>query len=113
MIGNLGLLEVLFMAAFMAAFVVILLVVARKVIRFIAPARDVRDELQLVTDRLAQLEAEAVDPEEHQEVMARLAETEERLEFAERLLAQQGLKLPLPEPTDEVTDTGEPGVDRG
>ncbi len=110
MIGNLGLLEVVVMAAFVA----ILAVVARKFFRwFVAPAMDRQDELQLVTDRLLQLEAEAVDPEEHKEVMARLAETEDRLEFAERLLAQQGLKLPLPEPTDEVTDISEPGVDRG
>ena len=63
-------------------------------------------ELEELHDRVAELEGQVGDlvarePEQH------LAELEERLEFAERLLANAGNRAVLPEPSDEVTARSE------
>lgn len=65
-------------------------------------ADQVRQELAEVSQRLEQLEASGDD--NHAEDMdLRLAEVEERLEFAERLLSSEDNRAKLPEPTDEVS----------
>ena len=68
-------------------------------------------ELEDLHERVAELEGQigdllAREPEQH------LAELEERLEFAERLLANERGRATLPEPSDEVTAAGQDGVDR-
>jgi predicted nucleic acid-binding Zn-ribbon protein len=68
-------------------------------------------ELEELRDRVAELEGQIDDlavrePEQH------LAELEERLEFAERLLANEKNRATLPEPSDEVTAASQDGVDR-
>jgi hypothetical protein len=66
-------------------------------------ADQVRQELAEVSQRLEQLEASGDD--NHAEDMdLRLAEVEERLEFAERLLSSEDNRAKLPEPTDEVSN---------
>ncbi len=66
-------------------------------------ADQVRQELAEVSQRLEQLEASGDD--NHTEDMdLRLAEVEERLEFAERLLSSEDNRAKLPEPTDEVSN---------
>jgi hypothetical protein len=68
-------------------------------------------ELEELRERVAELEGQidnlvAREPEQH------LAELEERLDFAERLLANETNRAALPEPSDEVTAVGHDGVDR-
>ena len=68
-------------------------------------------ELEELQDRVAELEGQIEDlaarqPEQH------LAELEERLEFAERLLANETNRATLPEPSDEVTAESQNRVDR-
>ena len=63
-------------------------------------------ELEELRDRVAELEGQIDDmavrePEQH------LAELEERLEFAERLLANEKNRVVLPEPSDEVTSVAQ------
>ena len=60
------------------------------------------EDFDILTDRVAQLEAELTTQADYDNVMARLAEQDERIDFAERLLAQ-GEPVELPEPTDEVS----------
>jgi len=55
--------------------------------------------------RLAELEGQVADLSSHASGEY-LAELEERLEFAERLLANEGNRATLPEPSDEVTARG-------
>ncbi len=66
-------------------------------------ASEVRQELAEVKQRLEQLEASGDD--HHAEDMdLRLAEVEERLEFAERLLSSEDNRAKLPEPSDEISN---------
>lgn len=62
----------------------------------------VREELAEVKQRLEQLEALG-DSTQAEDMDLRLAEVEERLEFAERLLSSEDNRAKLPEPTDEVS----------
>ncbi len=66
-------------------------------------ADQVRQELAEVSQRLEQLEASG-DDNHAQDMDLRLAEVEERLEFAERLLSSEDNRAKLPEPTDEVSN---------
>ena len=66
-------------------------------------ADQVRQELAEVSQRLEQLEASGDD--NHAEDMdLRLAEVEERREFAERLLSSEDNRAKLPEPSDEISN---------
>ncbi len=65
-------------------------------------ADQVRQELAEVSQRLEQLEASG-DDNHAEDIDLRLAEVEERLEFAERLLSSEDNRAKLPEPTDEVS----------
>ena len=62
-------------------------------------------ELEELQDRLAELEGQVADLSSHASGEY-LADLEERLEFAERLLANEGNRAALPEPSDEVTGRG-------
>jgi len=62
------------------------------------------DELEELHERVAELEAQGVSGDFQAE--QRLLEVEERLDFTERLLARDGERASLPEPSDEVSAQG-------
>ena len=59
------------------------------------------DELEDLHERVAELEARGVSGDFQAE--QRLLELEERVDFTERLLARDGERASLPEPSDEVS----------
>ncbi len=61
-----------------------------------------REELEELRNRVAELEEHDPAGSDH-ELIARVAELEERLDFAERLLAKGDMKALPPEATDEVS----------
>ena len=61
-----------------------------------------RDELEDLRERVAELEEQAAGGLDLQ-AEQRLLEVEERVDFAERLLASERERAVLPEPSDEVS----------
>jgi predicted nuclease with TOPRIM domain len=61
-----------------------------------------QEELEELRYRMAELEEHGPAGSNH-DLIARVAELEERLDFAERLLASEDKRAKLPEPTDEVS----------
>jgi hypothetical protein len=85
----------------------------KEIIEFGEPlkAHDSQVDLQLlrIGEEREELRLRMAELEEHglvggdQDLIARVAELEERLDFAERLLASKDNRARLPQPTDEVT----------
>jgi DNA repair exonuclease SbcCD ATPase subunit len=73
---------------------------------------DVADELEDLRHRMEELEGVVADGTDR-DLIRQLSEVEERLEFAERLLSNEENRARLPEPSDEVTATGQRGGDHG
>ncbi len=61
-----------------------------------------QEELEELRDRMAELEEHGAPGLNH-DLIERVAELEERLDFAERLLSAEDKRARLPEPSDEVS----------
>ena len=70
--------------------------------RMLGGASPAEEELEELRHRMAELEEHGPAGSDH-ELIARVAELEERLDFAERLLAKGNMKALPPEATDEVS----------
>ncbi|MEE8062157.1 MAG: hypothetical protein V3T16_10005 [Gemmatimonadales bacterium] len=70
--------------------------------RMLGGASPAEEELEELRNRVAELEEHDPAGSDH-ELIARVAELEERLDFAERLLAKGDMKALPPEATDEVS----------
>lgn len=70
--------------------------------RMLGEGSPAQEELAELRYRMAALEEHGTVGSDH-ELIARVAELEERLEFTERLLASEDNRASLPEPTDEVS----------
>ena len=65
-------------------------------------------ELEELRERIADLEDQVASGEEFQ-TDPRVLELEERVDFAERLLASERERAVLPEPSEEITAPGQAG----
>ncbi len=90
---------VLFALTFGGYFAVTLLQALRQ--RLLGRTGAMHDELEDLYERVAELEAQGVSGGFQAE--QRLLELEERVDFTERLLARDGGRASLPEPSDEVS----------
>ena len=70
--------------------------------RFLGEGLAGEEELEELRHRMSELEEQVHLAPDHQ-LTARVAELEERLDFAERLLSSEDNRARLPEPTDEVS----------
>ena len=75
--------------------------------RMLGEGSSAGEELEELRYRMAELEEHGHVGSDH-DLIARVAELEERLDFAERLLASEDNRAQLPEPTDEVSTESTP-----
>ena len=70
--------------------------------RMLGEGSPAQEELEELRYRMAELEEHGAAGLNH-DLIERVAELEERLEFAERLLSSEDNRAKLPEPSDEVS----------
>ena len=70
--------------------------------RMLGEGSPAEEELEELRHRMAELEEHGPVVSDH-DLIARVAELEERLDFAERLLSSEDNRAKLPEPSDEVS----------